>query len=60
MLCGNIESVKKIIKNKLSDINTKLKELESTKKLLEKINQTILSQDIISCSSIDNFIKNNS
>lgn len=60
MLCGNVESAKKIIKNKLDDINSKIKELESTKKLLEKINHTILSQDIISCRSVENFIKNNS
>lgn len=60
MLCGNVESVKKIIKNKLDDINAKIKELESTKKLLEKINHTILSQDIMSCRSVENFIKNNS
>ena len=60
MLCGNVESAKKIIKNKLDDINSKIKELESAKKLLEKINHTILSQDIMSCRSVENFIKNNS
>lgn len=57
--CGNNEGVKKIVEDKISEINDNIKELEKTKKVLEKINDTVLSQKIGDyCIDLESYIEN--
>lgn len=59
VVCGNNEGVKKITEDKISEINDNIKELEKTKKVLEKINDTVLSQKIGDyCIDLESYIEN--
>lgn len=59
VVCGNNEGVKKITEDKISEINDNIKELEKTKRVLEKINDTVLSQKIGDyCIDLESFIEN--
>lgn len=51
ILCGDIKSIKGIVKNKIN-------ELDETKKLLEKLSENILEQNIECCDDIETFLKN--
>jgi MerR family Zn(II)-responsive transcriptional regulator of zntA len=53
ILCGDIESIKKIVEKKLYEVNSKISELEERKRLLEKVKRTILSLDIECCSNLE-------
>ncbi|SMC28600.1 MerR family transcriptional regulator, Zn(II)-responsive regulator of zntA [Clostridium acidisoli DSM 12555] len=55
MLGKDIYSIKNIVKYKINEINIKIDELENTKKLLEKINDEVLSQNEVSCHDLDIF-----
>ena len=57
ILCGDIKSIKGIVKNKINEINSKINELDETKKLLEKVNKNILEQNIECCNDIETFLK---
>lgn len=56
--CGNNEGVKKIVEEKIIEITDKIKELDKTKKLLEKINDTVLSQRVDDCINLESYIEN--
>ncbi|MHC1682266.1 MAG: MerR family transcriptional regulator [Clostridiaceae bacterium] len=56
--CGNNEGVKKIVEEKIIEITDKIKELDKTKKLLEKVNDTVLSQRIDNCINLESYIEN--
>jgi len=58
ILCGDIKSIKGIVKNKINEINSKINELDQTKKLLEKVSKNILAQNIECCDDIETFLKN--
>ncbi|MDR3594035.1 MerR family transcriptional regulator [Clostridium sp.] len=57
ILCGDIASIKKIVENKVNEINTKINKLDATKKLLEKVKKNILDQNIKCCNDIENYLK---
>jgi DNA-binding transcriptional MerR regulator len=57
ILCGNIEDIKRIVESKINEISVKVNELEKTKKLLEKVKETILSKNIECCDNIETFLK---
>ena len=57
ILCGNIENTKSIVKNKINEINNKMNELNETRKLLQKVNNNILSQNIECCNDIETYLK---
>lgn len=46
VLCGDIESIKLIVEDKIKEINSKVNELEEKKKLLERVKEIISQQDI--------------
>lgn len=58
ILCGDIESIKRIVENKLNEVNRKINELEQTRKLLEKVKDTIISKNIKCCNAVDNYLEN--
>lgn len=59
ILCGDIEGIKRIVESKLDEIDYRLNELGKTKKLLQKVNNSILSQSKECCNDIETFLKNN-
>lgn len=59
-LCGDIGSIKRIVEIKINETNNKINDLEKTKKLLQKVNDNILSQNKEHCNDIEAFLKNNS
>jgi len=59
ILCGDIEGIKRIVESKLDEIDYRLNELGKTKKLLQKVNNNILSQSKECCNDIETFLKNN-
>lgn len=58
ILCGDIENVKSVVKNKLSDVNNQMAELAKTKKLLEKVNTILSSHNTISCKYVEAYLQN--
>ena len=58
ILSGDIESTKCIVDNKIIEINNKINELEDTRKLLGKVNDNILSQNIECCDDMETYLKN--
>ena len=57
ILCGDIKSIKKIVEDKVNEINTKINQLVETKRLLEKVNKNILDENIRCCDDIENYLK---
>ena len=57
ILCGDIKSIKKIVEDKVNEINHKINKLNSTKRLLEKVNKNILDENIKCCDDIENYLK---
>lgn len=57
ILCGNIEDIKTIVESKTNEISAKINELEKTKKLLEKVKETILLKNIECCDDIETYLK---
>jgi MerR family Zn(II)-responsive transcriptional regulator of zntA len=60
ILCGDIETIKRIVDNKLNEINEKINELELTKNLLKKVKENVLSQNIKCCNDVEIYLKNKS
>lgn len=56
----NMENIKAIVEYKISEIDNKINELEETKRLLQKVNDNILSQNKKCCNDIGIYLKNNS
>ena len=56
ILCGDIKSIKKIVEDKVNEINHKINKLNSTKRLLEKVNKNILDENIKCCDDIENYL----
>mgnify|MGYP003365658793 CR=1 FL=1 len=56
----NMENIKAIVEYKISEIDNKINELEETKRLLQKVNDNILSQNKKCCNDIEIYLKNNS
>lgn len=59
MLCGDIESIKGIVESKLYEIDYRINELEKRKKLLQKVNNNMLSKSKEYYNDIETFLKNN-
>lgn len=57
ILCGNIQDIKRIVEDKINDLSIKITELEETKKLLEKVKDTLLSKNIEGCNDIEIYLK---
>ena len=57
ILCGDIKSIKKIVEDKVNEINTKINQLAATKRLLEKVKKNILDENIKCCDDIENYFK---
>lgn len=58
ILCGDIKSIKKLVGNKIDEINSKINELVETKKLLDKVNKNILNKNLECCGDIEIYLKN--
>ncbi len=56
---GDVESIGSIINSKINDIDNKISDLGSTKKLLQRINDNILSQNKKCYNDLEKFLKNN-
>jgi Predicted transcriptional regulators len=54
ILCGDIKSIKKIVEDKVNEINNKINQLDATKRLLEKVKKNILDENIKCCEDIEN------
>ncbi|MDP4146677.1 MAG: MerR family transcriptional regulator [Bacillota bacterium] len=50
ILCGDIESIRRIVEDKLTEVDNKINELVETKNLLEKVKE-ITSMKNIECSN---------
>lgn len=57
ILCGNLQDIKRIVEGKINDLSIKINELEETKKLLEKVKNTLLSNNIEGCNDIEIYLK---
>ncbi|WP_238881675.1 MerR family transcriptional regulator [Clostridium sp. YIM B02551] len=57
ILGADVESIKKIVISKIYEINSIIKELDNTRRLLEKINDNILSSKRENCDDIEMFLK---
>jgi MerR family Zn(II)-responsive transcriptional regulator of zntA len=57
ILCGNLENIKRIVENKLREVDVKINELEETKKVLEKVKEAILSPNIQCCGDTEMYKK---
>lgn len=57
ILCGNIQDIKRIVEGKINDLSIKINELEETKKLLQKVKNTLLSKNIEGCNDIEIYLK---
>jgi DNA-binding transcriptional MerR regulator len=55
ILCGDIKSIKKIVEDKVNEINNKINQLDATKRLLEKVKKNILDENIKCCDDIENY-----
>lgn len=60
ILCGDIKSIKKLVENKLDQINRKINELGETKALLEKVKKNILEKNLENCGDVEIYLKNKS
>ncbi|AGK96846.1 MerR family transcriptional regulator [Clostridium pasteurianum] len=56
----NIDNIKAIVEYKIREINNKINDLEATKKLLQKVNDNILSNNGECCTDMEIYLKNNS
>lgn len=52
ILSGDIESIKRLVSTKITDIDLKISELENTKRVLEKVQSVLLSKSINKCEDI--------
>jgi Predicted transcriptional regulators len=50
ILSGNIEDIRRVVTNKISEIDVKIYELSKTRKLLEKVKETITSNNLENCN----------
>ncbi|MDR3594043.1 MerR family transcriptional regulator [Clostridium sp.] len=57
IICGDIKSIKKIVEDKVNEINNKINQLDATKRLLEKVKKNILDENIKCCDDIENYLK---
>lgn len=57
ILCGDIKSIKKIVEDKVKEIDSKINQLDKTKKLLEKVKKNLLNQNLRCCDDIENYLK---
>lgn len=57
ILCGDIKCIKKIVEDKVNEINAKINQLAATKRLLEKVKKNILNENIRCCDDIENYLK---
>ena len=57
ILGGNIDNIRFIVEYKISEIDNKINELEGTKRLLQKVNDNILSQNGECCNDIETYLK---
>ena len=57
ILCEDIKSIKKIVEDKVNEINNKINQLDATKRLLEKVKKNILNENIRCCDDIENYLK---
>jgi len=57
ILCGDIKSIKKIVEDKVNEINNKINQLDATKRLLEKVKKNMLDRNIKCCDDIENYLK---
>lgn len=55
ILCGDIKSIKKIVEDKVNEINNKINQLDAIKRLLEKVKKNILDENIKCCDDIENY-----
>jgi MerR family Zn(II)-responsive transcriptional regulator of zntA len=58
ILSGSIKDIKRVVEHKINDINGKMNELVHRKNLLEKVSNTLLSNNIDSCNNIELYLKN--
>ena len=59
VLCGDITSIRKLVGNKINEINNKMNELIETKNLLEKVKKNILDENLGCCSDMEIYLKIN-
>lgn len=57
VLCGDITSIRKLVGNKINDINSKMNELIETKNLLEKVKKNILDKNLECCGDMEVYLK---
>jgi Predicted transcriptional regulators len=60
ILGSDVESIKKIVKGKIYEIKREVEELNKTRRLLQKVNDNILSNKRENCDDIEIYLKNNS
>jgi MerR family Zn(II)-responsive transcriptional regulator of zntA len=56
---NGIRDVRTIIQKKIKETDQKIEELERSKQLLHRVNDTILSMENWDCDDFDNFLSNN-
>lgn len=57
ILGGNVTSIKRIVESKINEINEKINELDKTKKLLQKVNDNVLSEKKECYKDIEAYLK---
>jgi MerR family Zn(II)-responsive transcriptional regulator of zntA len=57
ILGQDVDSIKNIVEYKIKEVDDKIYELEKTKKLLEKVNNDVLSGNKVCCYDLETFIK---
>lgn len=58
ILCGDIKSIKKLVEDKMDEINSKINELEETRDLLDKVKKNILDKNLERCGDMEIYLKN--
>jgi MerR family Zn(II)-responsive transcriptional regulator of zntA len=57
IICEDIKSIRKIVEDKVNEINNKINQLDATKRLLEKVKKNILDENIKCCDDIEKYLK---
>lgn len=58
ILSGDVENIKRLINEKITDISARISELEDTKQVLEKVQKILGSESVNKCDELQkNFIK---
>lgn len=57
ILSGDIASIKRIVEDKVNEIDIKINQLNATKKLLGKVKKNILDQNKMCCDDIENYFE---